>query len=101
MSYTVDELSNSWTVIRDTEGRVVAEMAAGTTPALAHQFAAGPELLEAAEAALVVLKSCCEKAWRDEDDSVCSGECRYCDVHAAKEKLETAIARAKGGEAGE
>lgn len=99
MSYTVDQ-PNSWAIIRgmrirDPEGRVVAQMAPGTTPALAHLFAAAPELLEAAETGRDALRRQCDNCLRD---AVRQSRCpRPCRIAQAIECLEAAIAKAKGG----
>lgn len=59
------------------------------------------QLLEAAETALETLRQCCKAGMEDDTDSICGGDCRFCDIHAAKEKLEAAIAKAEGRDAGE
>jgi len=100
-NYAADQPAPSWLVIRDTQGAVVAEMARGTNLELARQFAAGPDLLEAARKALIVLQRCCRAGLEADTDIICDGDCDSCDIQASQDLLYAAIAKATGGTQGE
>lgn len=91
--YVVDQVAPSWLVIRDGQGAVVAEMARGTSLELARQFASGPDLLEAAKAALVAIELQCSECER-----WCDGECfdASCSVHEVVARIEAEVAKAEG-----
>lgn len=99
MHYVIDQPAPSWLVIRDSQGAVVAEMARGTSLELARQFAAAPDLLEAAKAALARMTADCFRMCGGRPGSdICGDVC--CPVLADIQRLEAAVAKAEGRDEG-
>lgn len=92
-SYFVDQPAPSWLLIRDGQGAVVAEMARGASLELARQFAAGPDLLDAAKEALSAIKWLCSQCEESYDAECYDPDCT---VHESVACIEAAIAKAEG-----